>query len=99
MFLLVESSLPLAIKCSPSLLESHFVPLLDELRERAISLWQDEQYLSGIRKQGDHQSLERQEALVEVCVCAGGEVVCVRGETVGATWNCKAPILLTNYTK
>ena len=35
----------MAGKCSLSILTSHLVPLMEELRERAICLWQDEHYL------------------------------------------------------
>ena len=41
----LESSVLLAGKCSLSILTSHLVPLMEELRERAICLWQDEHYL------------------------------------------------------
>ena len=43
---LSESTLMLSTKCSLLILSSHFIPLMDELREKAIRLWQDEQYLS-----------------------------------------------------
>lgn len=58
----------LSTKCSVQLLQSHFVPLLEELRERAIGLWQDEQYLtaSWVKLTDNDQASEKLEALIEV---------------------------------
>ena len=57
----------LADKCSLDLLESHFVPLFEELRERAISLWQDEQYLYATWSSvGEERQIQRTEALNKV---------------------------------
>ena len=39
---------------------------MDELRERAIGLWQDEQYLSAHIDEREGSRTERQEALLEV---------------------------------
>jgi len=62
-----ESSLLLAGKCSLDLLESQFVPLLEELRERAISIWQDEHYLYATKSsEGSDTQTQRVEALNEV---------------------------------
>lgn len=43
---LLDGALLLGNKCSLQLLPLHLVGLLEELRERAIALWQSEQYLS-----------------------------------------------------
>ena len=63
----IESSLLLAGKCSLDLLESQFVPLLEELRERAISIWQDEHYLYATKSsEGSDTQTQKVEALNEV---------------------------------
>lgn len=41
---MLDGALLLASKCSLQVLHLHLVGLLEELRERAISLWQSEQY-------------------------------------------------------
>lgn len=57
----------LAGKCSLDLLESQFVPLLEELRERAISLWQDEQHLYATWSSvGEEKQIQKTEALNKV---------------------------------
>lgn len=62
-----ESCVLLADKCSLDLLESQFVPLFEELRERAISLWQDEQYLYATWSSvGEERQIQKTEALNKV---------------------------------
>lgn len=62
-----ESCTLLAGKCSLDLLESQFVPLLEELRERAISLWQDEQHLYATWSSvGEEKQIQKTEALNKV---------------------------------
>lgn len=57
----------MAGKCSLDLLESQFVPLLEELRERAISIWQDEHYLYATKSsEGSDTQTQKVEALNEV---------------------------------
>ena len=65
---LSDSTLMLSTKCSLLILSSHFIPLMDELRERAIRLWQDEQCLSASRssRPEDDSATDRQQELVEV---------------------------------
>ena len=75
-FSYTESSVLLAQKCSLSIIHSLLAPLMKELSERAITLWQDEHYLlASWNKQekdsGDiisHQ--DKQEKLAEVRVFA-----------------------------
>ena len=43
---MLDGALLLGNKCSLLLLHLHLVGLMEELRERAIALWQSEQYLS-----------------------------------------------------
>ena len=63
-----DTAVPLAARCSLAVLHSHLLPIMEELRERAIGLWQDEQYLSAdwaVGQGSSDQQAERQEQLVE----------------------------------